>query len=112
MRALASATAVSSAREMPPARSMTQDWPCLTIFTRSPTFRRAEAVASLRVTASALPSSSAVTFSPLIDCTAPYRTDAEAPEFDSRGAESQPLVKSPRSCFAAVSLDWTICITS
>ena len=69
--ALASDTAVSSAREMPPARSMTQDCPCLTIFTRSPALRRELAVASLSVTASALPSSSTVTLSPAIDWTTP-----------------------------------------
>ena len=58
---LASDTAVSSAREMPPARSMTQDCPCLTIFTRSPALRRVEAVASVSVISRACPSRSTVT---------------------------------------------------
>ena len=61
MRALASDTAVSSAREMPPARSMTQDWPCLTTFTRSPALRRVEAVASVSVISCDCPSRSTVT---------------------------------------------------
>lgn len=60
MRAFASDTAVSRAREMPPARSMTQDCPCLTIFTRSPALRRVEAVASVSVISCDCPSRSTV----------------------------------------------------
>ena len=61
MRAFASNTAVSRAREMPPARSMTHPWPCLTIFTRSPALRRVEAVASVSVISCDCPSRSTVT---------------------------------------------------